>query len=106
MFMRDSKDYVVSYCRHIYGARVLYRNRKLCFQTEDGIYRVDLSLKHKGIYRFHNIEKPMILTESNLARGFFRLAAKSAYEKAGVIPTQYDWEVFLKDAYKFGAMEG
>lgn len=102
MFMRDSKDYVVIHCRRTYGARLLYKNRVFYFQTEDGIYRIDLSLSNKGIYRFYNIEKPLVLTESNLARGIFRLAALRTYKEAGVIPTQSDWERFLNDAYKYG----
>lgn len=102
MFMRDSKDYVVIHCRRTYGARLLYKNRVFYFQTEDGIYRIDLSLSNKGIYRFYNIEKPLVLTESNLARGIFRLAALRTYKEAGVVPTQSDWERFLNDAYKYG----
>ena len=105
MFMRDSKDYVVIHCRRTYGARLLYKNRVFYFQTEDGVYRVDLSLSRKGIYRFYNTEKPLVLTESNLARGFFRLAALCTYKETGMVPTQSDWERFLNDAYRYGIME-
>lgn len=105
MFMRDSKDYVVIHCRRVYGARLLYKNRIFYFQTEDGIYRIDLSLSPKGIYRFYNTEKPLVLTESCLARGFFRLAALHTYKETGTIPTQSDWERFLNDAYRYGVVE-
>lgn len=105
MFMRDSKDYVVIHCRRTYGARLLYKNRKVYFQAEDGVYEIDLSLASKGIYRFYNTERPAVLTESCLERGFFRLAALCTYKEAGIVPTQRDWEIFLNDAYKYGIME-
>ena len=103
MFMRDSKDYVVIHCRRTYGARLLYKNRVFYFQTEDGIYRIDLSLSNKGIYRFYNIEKPLVLTDTNLARGIFRMATHKTYKEIEQIPSNKDWERFVNDAYVYVA---
>lgn len=102
--MRGITDYVVIHCRNIYGMRILYRNRVLYVKTSDDTYSCDFSLAKHCIYCFHSMTKPFVLTETCLARGFFRLAAHESYKKANKIPTNSDWEKFLNDAYKHTIM--
>ena len=99
--MWSIEDYVLAYCKHIYGAQILYRNRAVYIKTTDDIYRIDLDLADRKIYCFHSMTKPLRLVETCLARGFFRLSAYSAYKEANRIPTNEDWEKFINDAYAF-----
>ena len=94
------EDYVLAYARKIYGAQILYRNRMVYMKTKDDVYHIDLRMADKNVYRFHSTTKPLVLTETCLARGFFRLAAHADYKKAQKIPSNADWENFLNDAYK------
>lgn len=100
--MWSIEDYILAHIKRIYGAQILYRNRVIYIKTEDDIYQIDLHLAHEGIYRFISATKPLILTETCLARGFFYVAAYASYKKANIIPTQEDWKKFLNDAYKYG----
>lgn len=100
--MWSCEDYVLAHCQQKYGARILYRNRAIYLQTADDTYRIDLRLADKDIYRFHSMTKPLAMTETCLARGFFKLSAHSVYKEAKRIPTNEDWEAFLNDAYKYG----
>ncbi len=99
--MWSIEDYVLAYCRHIYGAQILYRNRAVYIKTADDIYRIDLDLADRKIYCFHSMTKPLRLVETCLARGFFRLSAHAAYKEANRIPTNEDWEKFVNNAYVF-----
>ena len=103
--MSNLTNNVLLYARHVYGTQMFYRNRAMYLKTEDDIYRVDIHLAHKSIFRFHSMTYPMVLTDTNFARGIFRIAALHTYKETGNIPTQSDWERFLNDAYKFGTME-
>lgn len=98
--MVDMEDYVLAYIKRVYGAQILYRNRVVYIKTEDDTYRIDLSLARRSIYRFHSTTKPFVLTDTCLARGFFRVAAHATYKAVNKIPTNDDWERFLNDAYK------
>ena len=99
--MWSIEDYVLAYCKHIYGAQILYRNRAVYIKTADDVYKIDFDLADRSIYRFHSMTKPFQLTETCLARGFFRLSAHATYKEANRIPTHKDWEKFINDAYAF-----
>lgn len=99
--MKNLTDYVVAYARFVYGAQVLYKNRMMYLKTEDDTYRIDLSLAGRSVYRFCSTTKPMVITDTCLARGFYRAAAHSSYRMANKIPTVADWEKFVNDAYAF-----
>lgn len=100
--MVSVEDYVLAHAKHTYGARVLYRNRALYIQTEDYTYRLDLRLAPANVYRFIAIQAPIVLIDTCLARGFFKVAAHATYKAVNKIPTNADWERFLNDAYKNG----
>lgn len=99
--MNRLNDFVILYARHVYGARLLYRNRAIYLKTDDNIYRVDLSMAHKNIYRFHGMRLPIVLTDTCFGRGLFRAAAHGTYKEINLIPTNADWEKFVNDAYAF-----
>lgn len=99
--MNRLNDYVVNYIRHVYGAQLLYRNRAIYLRTDDNIYKIDLSLAHKKVYRFHSLHTPFTLTDTNFDRGMFRAAAHGTYKEIGLIPTNKDWEKFMNDAYAY-----
>ena len=103
--MWSIEDCVLAHCRRTYGARVLYHNRAVYIKTEDDTYQIDLSLADQNIYRFRSTTKPLVLTETCLARGFFRVSAHATYKKAGKIPTVKDWKQFLNDAYSIYGVE-
>ena len=94
---------VLLYAHYVYGTQILYRNRAMYVRTVEDTYYVDLRLAHEGIYRFCSITKPLVLTETYLERGVFRVAAFSSYKRANKIPTNSDWERFVNDAYKYVA---
>ena len=100
--MWSCEDYVIAYCKRIYGMRLLGKNGKFYLETTGGTYRIDRHLSHEQIYLFHNVDCPLTLTETNLGRAFFKLAAFSTYKEIGIVPSQKDWEKFLNDAYKYG----
>lgn len=99
--MKNLTDYVVAYARYVYGTQMLYRNRAVYLKTEDDVYRIDIHLAHKSIFRFHSMTYPMVFTDTNLARGIFRMAAHKTYKEIEQIPTNKDWEKFVNDAYAF-----
>lgn len=99
--MKNLTDYVVAYARFVYRVQILYKNRIIYLKTEDDTYRIDLSLAGRSVYRFYSTTKPIVLTDTCLARGFYRAAAYSSYRKANKIPTVDDWEKFVNDAYAF-----
>ena len=99
--MKILTDYLVAYTRHVYGAQMLYRNRAVYLKTEDDVYRIDIHLAHKSVFRFHSMTYPAVFTDTNLARGIFRMAAHNTYKEIGQIPTNKDWERFVNDAYAF-----
>ena len=103
--MWSCEDYVLAHIKRTYGALIFYRNRTFYIKTTDDIYRIDFRLAEENIYRFVSMTKPMVLTETNLARGFFRVAAHSTYKETKQIPTYQDWKRFLNDAYKYGVKE-
>lgn len=103
--MNSLTNNVLLYARHVYGTQMLYRNRAVYLKTEDDTYRVDIHLAHKSIFRFHSMTYPIVLTDTNFARGIFRIAALRTYKEAGMVPNQSDWERFLNDAYRYGIME-
>ena len=104
--MQSCEDYVLAHCKKIYGIKVLYRNRAIYIQTEEDTYRVDLSFAKDKIYGFCSVNNGKVLIESNLARGFFRIAAYSTYREIGLIPSFEDWEKFLADAYHYEKIYG
>lgn len=104
--MLSCEDYVLAHCKRIYGSRILYRNRIVYIQTEEDTYKVDLSLSKENIFSFYGTTKESILVESNLARGFFRIAAYPTYKEAGIVPSLADWERFLADAYHYEKTSG
>ena len=99
--MLSCEDCVLVHCKRIYGSRVLYRNRAVYIQTEEDTYKIDLSLSKDGVFCFRGAINGSILVESNLARGFFRIAAYPTYKKIGLVPSLEDWERFLMDAYSY-----
>ena len=99
--MQSYENCVLAHCKRIYGTRLLYRNRAIYFRTEEEIYRVDLSLSKDKVFCFYNTSGAITLIESNLARGFFRVAAFPTYRDAGLVPSLRDWERFLADAYYY-----
>ena len=101
--MNSLTDNVLLYARHIYGAQMLYRNRVVYLKTEDDVYRIDIHLAHKNIFRFHSMTYPMVFTDTNLARGIFRMAAHKTYKEIEQIPSNKDWERFVNDAYAYVA---
>lgn len=101
--MKNLTDYVIAYARHVYGTQMLYRNRAVYLKTEDDVYRIDIHLAHESIYRFHSTTYPMVFTDTSLARGIFRMAAHKTYKEIEQIPTNEDWERFVKDAYAYVA---
>ena len=101
--MKNLTDCVVAYTRHVYGTQILYRNRAVYLKTEDDVYRVDIHLAHKSVFRFHSMTYPMVFTDTNLARGIFRMAAHKTYKEIEQIPTNKDWERFVNDAYAYVA---
>ena len=101
--MKNLTDCVVAYTRYVYGTQILYRNRAVYLKTEDDIYRIDIHLAHKSIFRFHSMTYPMVFTDTNLARGIFRMATHKIYKEIEQIPTNKDWERFVNDAYAYVA---
>ena len=101
--MNSLTNNVLLYAHHVYGTQMLYRNRAMYVRTAEDTYYVDLHLAHEGIYRFYSTTKPLVLTETCLERGVFRVAAFSLYKRANKIPTNSDWEKFVNDAYKYMA---
>ena len=101
--MKNLTDYVIAYARHIYGIQMLYRNRAVYLKTKDDVYRIDVHLAHENIFRFHSMTYPMVFTDTNLARGIFRMAAHKTYKEIEQIPTNKDWERFVNDAYAYVA---
>ena len=99
--MSSLTDNILLYARHVYGTQMLYRNRAVYLKTEDDIYRVDIHLAHKSIFRFHSTTYPMVFTDTNFARGIFRMAAHKTYKEIKQIPTNKDWERFINDAYAY-----
>lgn len=104
--MQSYENCVLAHCKRIYGTKLLYRNHSIYFQTGEEIYRVDLSLSKDKVYCFYNISGTIALIESNLARGFFRIAALPTYKDAGLVPSLADWERFLADAYYYKKTSG
>jgi hypothetical protein len=102
----SKEDYVLAYAKKVYGAKIFYRNRAIYIKTQADVYKIDLHLANESIYRFISMTKPLVLTETCLARGFFRVCAFSTYKDAQKIPTNKDWEKFLNDAYKYIAIGG
>ena len=101
--MNSLTNNVLLYARHVYGTQMLYRNRAAYLKTEDDIYRIDIHLAHKSIFRFYSMTYPMVLTDTNLARGIFRMATHKIYKEIKQIPTNKDWERFVNDAYAYVA---
>lgn len=104
--MQSCENCVLAHCKRTYGTRLLYRNRAIYFQTEGETYRVDLSLSKDKVFCFYNTSGAITLIESNLARGFFRIAAFPTYRDAGLVPSLADWERFLADAYHYEKTSG
>lgn len=104
--MQSCENCVLAHCKRTYGARLFYRNHAIYFQTGEEVYRVDLSLSKDGVFCFYNTNGAIALIESNLARGFFRVAALPTYRDAGLIPSLADWERFLADAYYYEKTSG
>ena len=99
--MFDKEDFILDYAKLIYNMHIFYKNRKMYVKTEDDTYLLDLHLANESIYRFYSITRPMVLTETCLGRGFFKVAAHASYKAAQKIPTNQDWKKFLNDAYKY-----
>ena len=101
--MNSLTNNILLYARHVYGTQILYRNRAVYIKTEDDVYRIDIHLAHKSIFRFHSMTYPMVFTDTNLARGIFRMATHKTYKEIEQIPTNEDWERFINDAYAYVA---
>ena len=101
--MKNLIDYVIAYARHVYGTQILYRNRAVYLKTEDDVYRIDIPLAHESIFRFHSTTYSTVFTDTNFARGIFRMAAHKTYKEIEQIPTDKDWEKFVNDAYAYAA---
>ena len=98
--MLSCEDYVIAHCKRIYGMQILYKNRKVYIRTDSDIYWLDLSGADENVFRFCGEETGYELRESCLPRGFFKIAARKTYEKAGIGIINEDWEQFLNDAYR------
>lgn len=101
--MNGLTNNILLYARHVYGAQMFYRNRAMYLKTEDDVYRVDTHLAHESVFRFHSMTYPMVFTDTNFARGIFRMAAHKTYKEIKQIPSNEDWEKFINDAYVFVA---
>lgn len=101
--MNSLTNNILLYARYVYGTQILYRNRAVYLKTEDDVYRIDIHLAHKSIFRFHSMTYPMVFTDTNLARGIFRMATHKTYKEIEQIPTNKDWERFVNDAYAYVA---
>lgn len=104
--MQSCENCVLAHCKRTYGTRLFYRNRAVYFQTGEEIYRVDLSLSKDRVFYFYDTNGAIALIESNLARGFFKVAAFPTYRDAGLVPSLADWERFLADAYYYEKTSG
>ena len=99
--MKNFEVGILIYARHIYGVKILYRNRSLYLKTKNDLYQVDLHLANENIYRFYSMTRPAVFTDTCFARGVFYMAAYDTYKQINKIPTKEDWEKFINDASAF-----